>query len=146
MLIVFTLTGAQKKPASPSAGAKCPVCGMFVDKYKDWAGEIIFNDSTVIYFDGPKDLFRFYQNPGKYGSSIKQGDIASVYVKDYYSLSFIDGHRAFYVIGSNVLGPMGKEMVPFAKKEDAEAFLKDHGGKRVLSFGEINPAILKSLD
>jgi copper chaperone NosL len=146
MLIAFTATAAENKPVSPAAGAKCPVCGMFVAKYKDWTGELIFKDSNIIYFDGPKDLLKFYLNPGKYGSSKKQGDIASLYVKDYYSLAFIDGRRAFYVIGSNVLGPMGKEMVPFAIKEDAEAFLKDHGGKRVLSFGEINPAILKSLD
>jgi copper chaperone NosL len=146
MLIASIATAARKGPVNPTAGAKCPVCGMFVAKYKDWTGEIIFKNSSIIFFDGPKDMFRFYLNPGKYGSSRKQGDIVAVYVKDYYSLDYIDGRRASYVIGSDVLGPMGKELVPFAKKDEAEGFLKDHGGKRVLSFGEINTAILKSLD
>ena len=144
--VVCTATAARKGPISSTTAAKCPVCGMFVAKYKDWAGEIIFNNSEIIYFDGPKDLFRFYLDPGKYGSSKKRGEIAAVYVKDYYSLAFIDGRRAFYVIGSDVLGPMGKELVPFAKREDAEGFLKDHGGKRVLGFGEITSATLKSLE
>lgn len=146
ILIASIATAARIGPVNPTAGAKCPVCGMFVEKYKDWAAEISFKKSSINFFDGPKDLFRFYLDPGKYGSSRKQGDIAAVYVKDYYSLTFIDGRRAFYVIGSDVLGPMGRELVPFAKKEDAEGFLKDHGGKRVLSFREITSATLKSLE
>ena len=38
---------------------------------------------------------------------------------DYYSLKLSDGLKAYYVFGSNVYGPMGKELVPF--KEEAEA-------------------------
>jgi len=146
LFIASSAPAADKVLPAPSSKAKCPVCGMFVAKYNDWISSITFRDSSTLFFDGPKDLFKFYLNPGKYGSSKKQGDITSVYVKDYYSLALIDGRLAFYVIGSDVLGPMGKELVPFAKKEDAVGFLKDHGGKRVQSFGEINPATLKSLE
>ena len=67
-------------------------------------------------------------------------------MKDYYSLAFIDGRQAFYVIGSNVRGPMGKELVPFAGRADADGFLHDHQGKKVLRFGEITPATLKELE
>ena len=65
---------------------------------------------------------------------------------DYYSVAAIDGRKAFYVIGSDVRGPMGKELVPFAKKADADAFLKDHRGQKVLRFDEITPATLQSPD
>lgn len=71
--------------------------------------------------------------------------MAEIFVKDYYSLAFIDGKRAFYVIGSNQLGPMGHELIPFARKSDAEGFLKDHQGKAILRFDEVSPATLKSL-
>jgi len=36
--------------------------------------------------------------------------------------------------------------VPFAKKSDADGFLKDHRGRKVLRFDEITPATLKSLE
>ena len=119
---------------------------MFVAKYPDWVASLTFRNSTSVYFDGPKDLFKYYLNPDKYGPARKQADIEAVFVKDYYSLSLIDGRKAFYVIGADLLGPMGKELVPFAGKEDADSFLKDHGGKRILRFGEITASILKSLD
>ena len=65
---------------------------------------------------------------------------------DYYSLESIEGTRAFYVIGSDVFGPMGKELIPFGKETEAREFLKDHKGKKILRFQEITPEILKTLD
>jgi nitrous oxide reductase accessory protein NosL len=136
----------QKTPVAPPVKAKCPVCGMFVAKYPDWVASITFRDSTSVYFDGPKDLFTFYLDPGKYGPARKQTDIADIHVKDYYSLAIIDGRQAFYVIGSNVLGPMGKELVPFARKDDAEGFMRDHRGAKILRFSEITRYVLKGLE
>ena len=57
-------------PVKPDKKEKCPVCGMFVYKYPDWVGEIIFNDGSTAFFDGAKDLFKYYfdlkkYNPGK---------------------------------------------------------------------------------
>jgi nitrous oxide reductase accessory protein NosL len=31
---------------------------------------------------------------------------------------------------------MGKELVPFARRADAEEFLRDHGGSRIVGFGD----------
>ena len=132
-------------PISPGARDKCPVCGMFVAKYPDWTGMIVFRNNARVYFDGPKDLFSYVLDPAKYDPARKRSDIAALSVKDYYSLAAIDGKRAFYVIGSNVLGPMGKELIPFARKADAEGFLKDHQGKAILRFDEVTPATLKDL-
>ena len=146
LLTVSTASAAHKTPPAPPAQTKCPVCGMFVAKYPDWTSVIVYKDSATVYFDGPKDLFTYYLNPGKYDTARKQVDKAALYVKDYYSLAFIDGRQAFYVIGSNVLGPMGKELVPFATRANAEAFLLDHKGKKVLGFGEITPATLNALE
>jgi copper chaperone NosL len=146
LLNVFSAVAAEKVPLAPSPKAKCPVCGMFVAKYPYWTASLTFKDSTTFYFDGPKDLFKYYLNPGRYGSSRKQADVAAIHVKDYYSLAVIDGRQAFYVIGGDVSGPMGRELVPFARKEDAEGFLKDHGGKKIVRFTEITAALLKTLE
>ena len=146
LLIACPVLAGQTSAPAPPAGAKCPVCGMFVAKYPDWVSSLTFKDGTTEYFDGPKDLFSYYLDPGKYGSARKHTDVTFLYVKDYYSLQSIDGLRAFYVSGSDVSGPMGKELVPFEKQADAEGFLKDHQGKKVLRFWEITPAILKFLE
>jgi copper chaperone NosL len=146
LLMALPVLAAQKLPPPATATAKCPVCGMFVAKYPDWTGVLVFKDGATAYFDGPKDLFSYYLDPGRYERHRKRGDIADLYVKDYYSLKLTDARRAYYVIGSDLFGPMGKELVPFARKDDAESFLNDHRGKRVLGFGEITPEALKSLE
>jgi copper chaperone NosL len=146
LLIAGSALAAQKTPATPPANAKCPVCGMFVAKYPDWACSITFRDFTSVYFDGPKDLFTFYLDSGKYAPARKQSDIVGIHVRDYYSLAVIDGRQAFYVIGSNVLGPMGKELVPFAGKDAAEGFKRDHRGGKILRFAEITRSVLKGLE
>jgi nitrous oxide reductase accessory protein NosL len=151
-LVLLSLWGvspaaaAEKAPPAPSAKDKCAVCGMFVAPYPNWLGTIVYKDGGRFFFDGPKDLFTYYLAPEKYGSARKPADIAEIYVKDYYSVTAIDGRKAFYVIGSDVRGPMGKELVPFAKKADADGFLKDHHGRKVLSFDEITRATLNSLE
>ncbi len=111
-------------PAAPTPAAKdkCPVCGMFVSKYPDWVATVTFKDSTSLYFDGAKDLFTWYNNMQKYTPARKQADITAITVNDYYTLKQIDARQAFFVIGSDVYGPMGKELVPFAKRADAHAF------------------------
>ena len=139
-------TAAEKAPPAPSAKDKCPVCGMFVAPYPNWIGQIVFKDGGRFYFDGPKDLFTYYFAPHKYAPGRKRADIAEIYVTEYYSVAAIDGRKAFYVTGSDVRGPMGKELVPFAKRADADAFLNDHRGQKVLRFDEITPATLQRPD
>jgi copper chaperone NosL len=50
------------------------------------------------------------------------------------------------VIGSDILGPMGKELIPFEKEADAKAFMRDHRGKAILKFTEVTAATLKELE
>ena len=120
--------GGERKPVKPSPKDKCPVCGMFVAKYPDFLAQIIFKDGSALFFDGAKDMFKCYLNLKKYHPSKKQSDIDSIYVNDYYGLTFIDGFKAFYVIGSDIYGPMGRELIPFEKEADAREFMKDHKG------------------
>jgi nitrous oxide reductase accessory protein NosL len=151
ILLTLTLTltrswSGERKPIKPTPKDKCPVCGMFVAKYPDWGAEILFKDGSYAVFDGAKDMFKYYFNFGKYNPSKKWSDIDSIYVTDYYGLVFIDGYQALYVIGSDVYGPMGRELVPFEKEGDAKEFMKDHKGKSLLRFKEVTTEVIKSLD
>jgi copper chaperone NosL len=138
-------TAAVKAWVRPSAADRCSVCGMFVSKYPAWTAEIVFNDKSYVVFDGTKDMFTYYFDIRKYSPSKKREDIASMYVMDYYTVVFIDARSASYVNGSDVRGPMGKELVAFAAESDAREFKEDHKGKAVLPFGAVTPEILKDL-
>jgi copper chaperone NosL len=136
----------ERAPVVAGPKDKCPVCGMFVKKYPDWVTQVLFKDGSYAVFDGSKDMFKYLFDLKKYNPLHKAADIDVVYVTDYYGLRLIDGYTATYVIGSDVYGPMGRELVPFAKAEDARVFMKDHKGKAVLTFGEVTSAIVKGLD
>ncbi len=149
IVCLFALrAGAADTPGfiRPGAAEKCPVCGMFVAKYPDWVTEIVFRDGGHAVFDGPKDLFRFLAGMKEYAPARSAADVDRVFVNDYYAVTPIDGRAAFYVLGSDATGPMGRELIPFAHEADAREFLKDHHGKKVLRFPEITPAVLKELD
>ena len=146
LALISSAESGDRKPIKPSPKDKCPVCGMFVAKYPDFLAEILFKDGSYAIFDGTKDLFKYYFNLKKYSPSKNLSDIDSIYVTDYYSLGMVDGLNAFYVSGSNVFGPMGKELIAFEKEADAKEFLKDHKGKALLKFNEITGDLIKGLD
>ncbi len=141
-----TAAAQMKGPMQPSPEDKCPVCGMFVYKYPDWLAQIIFTDGSVRFFDGPKDLFKYYFNIREYDPSKNGKKVAAVFVREYYDLEFIDARKALFVVGSDVYGPMGHELIPLAALEDANAFMKDHNGKRILLFEKITPQMVRTLD
>ena len=143
---ITMVAAAEIEPVEPDKKVKCPVCGMFVYKYPDWVGEIIFKDGSIAYFDGAKDLFKYYFNLKKYNPGKSKNDISAIFVTEYYDLKMIDAKKAFFVIGSDVYGPMGKELIPLMTKDGAEEFLRDHSGTHILKFEDINPTLLKKLD
>jgi copper chaperone NosL len=65
---------------------------------------------------------------------------------DYYSVRLINGLEAHYVVGSDVYGPMGRELMPFTNGDDAKEFMKDHKGRAVLRFKDVTAETLKGLD
>lgn len=144
-MLAWPLTGLSA-PVTVAKGDKCPVCGMFVAKYPDFVAQIVFADGTYAVFDGAKDMFKYYFNLKKYAPAKSPDDIASIYVTDYYNMTLIDGRKASYVIGSDVFGPMGRELIPMAQEKDAVLFMKDHAGKKTIGFDAITPELVKELD
>lgn len=137
---------AEGMPVAASKTDKCPVCGMFVAKYPDFLAQIIFTDGTYALFDGPKDMFKYYLNIKKYTRAKDLPEVAFIYVTDYYSTTPVDGRKAWYVAGSDVFGPMGRELMPFVQETDAKEFMKDHYGKKLIPFGDVTADVIDGLD
>lgn len=129
--------------AEITGNERCPVCGMFVAKYPGWVAQIRLSDNRVEMFDGPKDMLVYYFSPKEYGAG--EATVADIVVRDYYTQKWIDGRSALYVIGSDVYGPMGSEFVPFETREAAENFVKDHRGKQILSFTQLDDELVQSM-
>jgi copper chaperone NosL len=146
-LIISAVAGAQvKESLKPGPMDKCPVCGMFVAKYPDFIAMFSFKDGGHVFFDGVKDMMWYYLELQKYDPSKKPEDIVDIRVTDYYGVSGIDGAKAFYVSGSDIYGPMGKELIPFEKEQEAKEFMKDHKGKAIFGFKDIHRDTLKALE
>ena len=140
--LVFCLAGIALAAELPRPGAKdrCSVCGMFVHKYQNWIATVVFSDGTFAFFDGPKDMFRYLQDLKKYNPDQSVEDVAQAYVTDYYTTKVVKADEVFFILGSDVMGPMGKEFIVVSGEEDARSFMMDHGGDRMLKFEEVTPA------
>jgi len=116
---------------------KCPVCGMFLYKYPQWIARIEYKDTNVS-FDGIKDMMKYYfEHP----ESIK-----NLLVQEYYTQEVINAKKAYFVIGSDIYGPMGNELIAFKDEASAKQFYFDHNAKKILKFDEIKPDDVYQLD
>ena len=150
--IVFFLLWPQALPATkdvqprqPGPRDACPVCGMFVAPYPEWIAQVVFEDGSLIFFDGSKDMFKYLLDRGRFSPDKQHLEIAASFVTGYYGGKTIPARRAHFVIGSDVFGPMGPELVPHKTAEEAEEFLEDHKGSRVVVFADVTAELLRSL-
>ncbi|MFK5927489.1 MAG: nitrous oxide reductase accessory protein NosL [Desulfuromusa sp.] len=142
LLGLFSGSAFSAEPKMPDKKDRCPVCGMFVAPYPDWVTTIVLKDGHQIFFDGCKDLFRYYFELPEGEGKRTRGEIAEIYVTEYYRTQLVPANSVYFVLGSDVYGPMGKELIPVAGKERAETFMRDHSGTQVLTFKAVTPDML----
>jgi copper chaperone NosL len=145
VIITTTLSSASQQPAAPGPDDLCPVCNMFVERYPDWVATVSYKDGTTHYFDGAKHLFKYLFDMEKWAPGRPKDTIKNMTVKSYSDPGQIDARSAFYVFGSDVLGPMGHELVPFSSEEEAQKFLQLHKGKGIKRFGDLDGKFIMKL-
>jgi copper chaperone NosL len=124
-------SGLSRYQARPvPADARCPVCGMFPARSRPWAAQVIFKDGDVHYLDSPLSLFMYLHEVERYSRGRHLQDIAARYVSDTRSGQWLDADKAFYVHGSDALGPMRSGNLPaFATEAQGIEFALQHGGQ-----------------
>ncbi len=147
-IYLFTRGGRTVAAAAltPAKDSKCPVCGMFVAPYPGWLAMIETTTGDKFYFDGVKDMMKFYFSPKTFKVDLDSADCVAFSVSDYYTLGIIKADEAWFVMGSNIFGPMGHELIPFMTEADATTFKTDHFGKKVLSFASVTESLVHELD
>lgn len=117
---------------------KCPVCGMYLYKYPQWVSKMQLQ-GKVYYFDGIKDMMKFYFQHNATSNAVLR-------VQEYYTNKTIDARKSYFVVGSDVYGPMGDELIAFEDKHKAQQFMLDHRGKQLFDFTQITQELVRSLD
>ena len=132
-------------PRPVTADARCPVCGMFPARQPLWAGQAVYRDGAAHFFDSPVDLMQFLTAVERYSAGRSAADVHTSWVTDAAGRGWVELTKAWFVHGSDALGPMRRGDLPaFADEAGAAEFAGRRGG-RVLTFEAVTPAILKSL-
>jgi len=129
-------------------GARCPVCGMYPARAPQWAAQLIFRNGDAHFFDSPLSLFMYLHDMARYSPGRSAGDVAALYVTDSAqpaTPAWTPARQAFYVHGSNAVGPMRAGNLPgFADRGAAQRFAAQRGGQ-VLEFARIDAALVAAL-
>ena len=124
-------------------GDECHVCGMLITNFDGPKGEAFRKEQgdNVFKFCSTRDMFSYYLDPEN------TRNVSQMFVHDMSKMPwgkdsindkhFIDAKAAWYVIGSEKTGAMGKTLASFSLESDAQAFAKEFGGKAI-SFKEVN--------
>lgn len=136
---------ALEAPREVPADARCPVCGMYPARARNWAAQVIFSNGDAQFFDSPLSLMMYLGNVAHYTRGRTAQDVVARYVSDMATSAWVRAQDAVYVAGSSARGPMRAGNLPaFARAEAAKAFAQRHGG-RTMAWGDVDAALLRAL-
>jgi nitrous oxide reductase accessory protein NosL len=99
----------------------CPVCGMDRQLYS-------YSRMLIDYREGPTGTCSIHC-VGADVAVNRHKMVRGIYAADYHGRQLIPATTAFWVIGGDRIGVMTERAKwAFAKRADAEAFIRDHGG------------------
>ncbi len=91
--------------------------------------------SGVRSFDTPKCALTVWLTEGRRGA---------LHLIEHYSGKPVVATEIVFAEGSDVLGPMGHDLIPVAR-EHAARFQRDHAAKRLLELGELTKELVEGL-
>lgn len=116
-------------------------------KYKRFICEAKLQNGKTLQFVSMKSMIRVYRHQKHFlEAKLISAKIKDMYVQDFRTGEKINAKTAFYVIGSNIVGPNGANLIPFKSIKSAKLFERKNGGSKILSFKELVPNIIQLLD
>jgi nitrous oxide reductase accessory protein NosL len=112
---------------------------MEVAEHTKFASAIELGDGRTFYFCGTGCMIRSWLHPEVFLGSGRD-ELRRAVVKEYFAGEHVDALKAIFVAGSDVVGPMGKALVPLKNESDVETFMKRHKGKTTFRLSEMNDA------
>ena len=137
LIVLFGMTKwAFSQPIKIEPHKACPLCGMYPARYPQFNCQIVFEDGSYEAFDSAVGLLVYLLFPDNTGIKLKP--LARIYFKDYLKEGWLEAGKTFFVIGSEIMGPMGVEFLPVDSQQAAEELKKQANGKDVIHYTMIN--------
>lgn len=114
---------------------RCKNCGMKIDPNSAWRAELVADDGTVTPFDTPRCALQAWRSGKTPAKTLR--------VQEYYDRQTKDGAEVRFVLGGDVVGPMGPDFVPVDPSRVSK-FIQDHAGERALRLDEITLQVLSA--
>ncbi|HEU4535249.1 MAG TPA: nitrous oxide reductase accessory protein NosL [Polyangiaceae bacterium] len=123
------LTGCQRQ-------ARCGQCGMVLDPASRWYAELALADGSRRGFDAPRCAFAAWRGPLREASEI--------FARGHYNGARLPSAALTFGLGSDVIGPMGPDLVP-VEPEHSATFASEHHARAMLRAAEVTAATLGGL-
>lgn len=128
----------------PTGDDRCPMCAMRVIDHPDWAGAIELASGATYYTCSVRCTLATAMRSDSF-LGVPPDQIKRVRVPHYLEKGkSLDADSAWYVIDSDVRGPMGLALLPAASEQEAQVLVRRHQG-RVLSRKDVTLDVLKDL-
>ncbi len=148
LLSVFILSLLHAQNIKVDKDALCLIRKVKVYKEPRWVAKVVTIQDKSVYLSSPKSMFEYIFTASRWPElgALNIDDMKSIQVTDFKTLDAIDAKTAYYVYGSNQTSPGGDDLVPFATKAEAEAYMKSNNGKRILRFSEIKISLINLIN
>jgi hypothetical protein len=90
--------------------------------------------SGVERYDTPKCAFQ----------ALRSGTTGDLYALGYYGQALLPSSELLFAAGSDVLGPMGIDLVP-VEREHGKRFASEHGAKQLYEEAAVTREVLRDL-
>jgi nitrous oxide reductase accessory protein NosL len=115
--------------------ARCATCGMPIDPASPWRADLV-TDGAPVAFDTPRCALLAWRTGRVAARALR--------VQEFYERAWRDAGELRFVAGSDVVGPMGADLVPVDPARTTK-FLSDHHGARAYELSSVTSDVLGSL-
>ena len=149
----------------------CAKYGIDTSAHPEFRAYARLKDSSALAFASPKAMFAYFfegenlsgnnggafaeenlmsknsasANSREVNSTDANFDGAELYVTDYASGEILRAQDAFYVFGSVLQSARGDDLITFARLQDAQNFMREKKGHKILQFREISAKLIDYL-
>ena len=149
----------------------CAKYGIDTSAHPEFRAYARLKDSSALAFASPKAMFAYFfegknlsgnnggasaeenlmsKNPandnfGEANSTNANFGGAELYVTDYASGEILRAQDAFYVFGSVLQSARGDDLITFVRLRDAQDFMREKKGHKILQFREISARLIDYL-
>ncbi|MCU0682911.1 MAG: nitrous oxide reductase accessory protein NosL [Polyangiaceae bacterium] len=127
--LATSMTACQRK-------ARCGQCGMVLDPASRWYVELALADGSRRGFDAPRCAFTAWRGPLREASEL--------FARGHYNGAILPSASLVFGLGSDVIGPMGPDLVP-VEPEHGATFAREHNARSMLRAAEVTAATLGGL-